>query len=206
MNEKTCYLVGAGDASPLPEIKETDLLIAVDGGLCTCLAQKKTPHLLVGDLDSLADAPPPEIPLLRFPVKKDETDTYLAYLEGVARGYTHFEIYGGLGGRADHTIANLQLLRRIAAEGRTAALVGADARMLAFADGTVTLATLPGQSLGVFALSEVCEGVTIEGAAYSLTKGTLKNDFPLGVSNTALGESVTLTVEKGTLLAVLSSV
>jgi thiamine pyrophosphokinase len=204
MNEKICYLVGAGEASPLPEIKENDLLIAVDGGLCTCLAQKKTPHLLVGDLDSLSDAPPPEIPLLRFPVKKDETDTYLAYLEGVRRGYKHFEIYGGLGGRADHTIANLQLLRRIAGEGNTAVLVGTDARMEAFADRETTLQTHIGQPLGVFALSEVCEGVSIRGAEYNLENGILQNDFPLGVSNTAKENEVKISVKKGTLLCVLS--
>ncbi len=70
----------------------------------------------------------------------------------------------------------------------------------------LTMKTFPGQSLGVFSLSEIAEGVTIEGAAYALSKGTLKNDFSLGVSNTALGKSVTLTVEKGILLAVLSFV
>ena len=44
----------------------------------------------------------------------------------------------------------------------------------------------------------------ISGAAYELENGTLRNDFPLGVSNTALTESVTLSVRKGILLAVLS--
>lgn len=204
MEDKTCYLVGAGEVSPLPPISQNDLLIAVDGGLHACAAQGLSPSLLVGDLDSFGDAPLPDLPICRFPVKKDETDTYLAYLEGVKRGYSHFEIYGGLGGRADHTIANLQLLRRIAGEGRSAALVGKDTRMLAFSDRAVKLATKAGQSLGVFALSESCEGVSIAGAAYELENGTLKNDFPLGVSNTALVESVTLSVKKGVLLAVLS--
>ena len=204
MNEKICYLVGAGERCALPPIGENDLLIAVDGGLSACLAEGKTPCLLVGDLDSLEVAPPPDIPLVRFPVKKDETDTYLAYLEGVKRGYTRFEIYGGLGGRADHTVANLQLLHRIAKEGNTASLVGANARMLAFSDGKVVLETLAGQSLGVFSLSEVSEGVCISGAAYELSDGTLKNDFPLGVSNTALGTSVTVSVKRGVLLLVLS--
>lgn len=201
---KTCYLVGAGEVASLPDIEKNDLLIAVDGGLCACLAAGKQPDLLVGDLDSLSIEPPADIPVLRFPVKKDETDTYLAYLEGVKRGYTVFEILGGLGGRADHTIANLQLLRRIAAEGNMATLVSADATLLAFASNGIELSTFPGQPLGVFALSETCEGVTIEGAAYPLKNGTLKNDFPLGVSNTALGKSVLVSVKKGSLLCVLS--
>jgi thiamine pyrophosphokinase len=204
MNEKICYLVGAGERCALPPIGENDLLIAVDGGLSACLAEGKAPCLLVGDLDSLEVAPPVDIPLVRFPVKKDETDTYLAYLEGVKRGYSNFEIFGGLGGRADHTIANLQLLYRIAGEGRRAALVGSDAKMLAFADASVTLQTRAGQSLGVFALSPVCEGGSIAGTAYTLENGTLKNDFPLGVSNTALGETVDVAVKSGVLLCVLS--
>ncbi len=204
MKEKTCYLVGAGEGCALPPIGENDFLIAVDGGLNACLAEGKTPHLLVGDLDSLGALPPSEIPLIRFPVKKDETDTYLAYLEGVKRGYTRFEIYGGLGGRADHTIANLQLLYRIAGEGNVASLVGKDTRMLAFGDGATELETFAGQPLGVFALSPVCEGVSISGAAYTLENGTLKNDFPLGVSNTALGRAVAVAVRSGVLLCVLS--
>ena len=204
MKDKTCYLVGAGEASILPPISESDLLIAVDGGLHACTAQGLSPSLLVGDLDSFGDAPLPDLPICRFPVKKDETDTYLAYLEGVKRGYSHFEIYGGLGGRADHTIANLQLLRRIAGEGNVAALIGKAERMIAFSNRSMELKTYPNQSLGVFALSEICEGVSIAGAVYELENGTLKNDFPLGVSNTALGESVTLSVKKGILLAVLS--
>ena len=205
MKEKICYLVGAGESGPLPALGDGDLLIAVDGGLLTCLREGRAPSLLVGDLDSLAVPPPADIPLVRFPVRKDETDTYLAYLEGVKRGYTRFEIYGGLGGRADHTVANMQLLYRIASEGRIAALVGEGVRMVAFSDGAQMLPTVPGQPLGVFALSPVCEGVTIAGTAYTLTEGSLQNDFPLGVSNTALGESVTVSVKRGAILCVLSA-
>ena len=144
MKEKICYLVGAGESGPLPALGDGDLLIAVDGGLLTCLREGRAPSLLVGDLDSLAVPPPADIPLVRFPVRKDETDTYLAYLEGVKRGYTRFEIYGGLGGRADHTVANMQLLYRIASEGRIAALVGEGVRMVAFSDGAQMLVTVPG--------------------------------------------------------------
>ena len=205
MNGKICYLIGAGEISALPSPDEGDFLIAVDGGLRACLAEGKKPDLLVGDLDSLTVTPPSDLPICRFPIRKDETDTYLAYLEGVKRGYTNFEIYGGLGGRADHTVANLQLLRRIAGEGNVVALISDDARFIAFSDREMSIPTREGQSLGVFSLSETSTGVTIAKTAYTLTGGTLKNDFPLGVSNTALGDEVLVSVEKGILLCVLSS-
>ena len=96
------------------------------------------------------------------------------------------------------------LLRRIAGEGNTAALVGTDARMVAFADRAITLETHAGQPLGVFSLSELSAGVTIEGAAYALENGTLHFDFPHGVSNTAKGNEVKISAKKGTLLVVLS--
>ena len=83
---QTCYIVGAGewtarDFAPVPG----DLVIAADGGLRALQTSGVRPDLLVGDLDSLGDCPlPADVPLLRFPVRKDDTDTGLALAEGCA--------------------------------------------------------------------------------------------------------------------------
>ena len=63
--------------------------------------------LAVGDFDSLGHVPKIEKTICH-PVDKDDTDTALALAEGMKRGYRNFIIYGGLGGRLDHTVANLQ--------------------------------------------------------------------------------------------------
>ena len=56
----------------------------------------------------------------------------------------------------------------------------------------------------VFSLSEISRGVTLKGLMYTLEKGELRNDFPLGVSNEfIIDEEASVSVEDGTLLIIL---
>ena len=100
----TCYIVGAGDFTargfaPGPG----DLILAADGGYRALYRLGPTPDLLLGDFDSLGDAPlPPDLPVLRFPARKDDTDTGLALRHGLMLGFRDFALYGCAGGRVDH--------------------------------------------------------------------------------------------------------
>lgn len=111
----TCYIVGAGDFTPrcfapVPG----DLVLAADGGYRALYSLGYTPDLLLGDFDSLGDLPlPPDLPVLRFPARKDDTDTGLALRHGLDRGYRDFALYGCAGGRVDHLLANLQSMARV---------------------------------------------------------------------------------------------
>lgn len=103
----TCYIYGAMPCGSTEKLEEGDLLIAADGGYAYLQGQK--PDLVVGDFDSLGYVPEGE-QIIRHPVQKDDTDMLLAVREGLKRGYRKFVLYGGIGGRLDHTIANLQVL------------------------------------------------------------------------------------------------
>ncbi len=61
---------------------------------------------------------------MTYPPEKDDTDMMLAIKLGLSRGYREFAIYGGLGGRLDHTIANIQALTYLAGEGASGILYG----------------------------------------------------------------------------------
>jgi len=198
---KTCYIVGAGDffgeISPL----ENDLVIAADGGYDHLLKRGITPHLLIGDLDSLI-SPLPSCEIIRHKIEKDETDMHLAYLEGARRGYDAFEIYGGTGGREDHTFANYCLLYYIRNHGGRATLIGRGTRATVIKDESITLRGRSGASLSVFAFGGHAENVCIAGAKYSARGATLTPDFPLGVSNSFLNAPVTVSVGRGALLII----
>lgn len=194
----TCYIVGASPFFRAFTVDESDFVIAADGGQETLARLGIRPHLVVGDFDS---SPAPEdVPTVRHPVEKDDTDTALAIKEGMRRGYEHFLLYGCTGGRADHTFANIQTLHRLAVEGCYGYLVD---------EGTVstvivnkTLHFSPKARVSVFSLTDESLGVTIEGLRYPLADARLTNDYPLGVSNEGNGQNAKITVKSGALYVV----
>lgn len=199
---KRCIIVGAGEFFPGCRIKKRpeDLLIAADGGYKHLASLNLRPDLLVADFDSLSVSAPEDIPVMRFKPEKDDTDMGIAISEGVRRGYSEFLLYGGTGGRADHTFANYQALISLARRGMRGSLIGDGWLAAAIADSSLSLKPLPSGTVSVFAVDNRCEGVSIEGLKYAVDHAPLTNDYPLGVSNELIGKPARISVEKGTLL------
>ena len=198
---KTCYIVGAGEFYGEFTPDSDDLVIAADGGYDSLLNRGIRPDVLIGDLDSIKEMPD-GIELIRHPVKKDETDMHLAYLEGRRRGYERFELYGGVGGRADHTFANYCLLSYIRAEGCKARLHDKASVAYAIRNEATRVWGKPGNHVSLFAFGGVASGVFIKGLCYELENGDLTPDFPLGVSNQFVSEYADIEVRDGTLLVI----
>lgn len=224
----TCYIVGAGDFTPRGFAPVPgDLVLAADGGYRALYSLGYTPDLLLGDFDSLGDLPlPPDLPVLRFPARKDDTDTGLALRHGLDRGFRDFALYGCAGGRVDHLLANLQSMARVSRLGATIRLAAPEYDAWALTgpapdasapstpapdalapDALAPAAVLalpprPGGTLvSVFCHGDRAEGVTLTGLAYPLSDAALTGDFPLGVSNRRLeGQPATVSVRRGTLL------
>lgn len=196
-----CYIFGAGpfyglDRSPAPE----DLVLAADGGYTHCLRAGLRPDLVLGDLDSLK-TPPQGVPIQSFPPEKDDTDMMLAVKLGLKRGCRSFHLFGGTGGRLDHTLANLQVLAYLAQAGAEGFLYD-EGFVFSSIQGPGKLC-LPAREDGlfsVFCLGADALGVCILGGKYSAENITLSAAFPLGVSNQFQGEDVTITLEQGCLL------
>lgn len=199
---KRCIIVGAGEFFPGCTIHKNpgDFLIAADGGYKYLKDLNLTPDLLVADFDSLTVSAPENVPVLRFKSEKDDTDMGLAISEGVRRGYTEFYLYGGTGGRQDHTFANYQALISLARRGMRGCLIGESSLTTAICNSEITLNPLPSGFVSVFAADNQCEGVSIKGLKYEVDRAPLTNDFPLGVSNELVGKPAVISVEKGTLL------
>ena len=144
-----CYIVGAAKCSLLPSPDKTDLVIAADGGYDTlCRAGIKC-DLLIGDLDSIKERET-DVETIKHPTMKDETDMHLAYLEGARRGYTDFVIYGGSGGREDHTLANYSLLLYIRNNGHRATMICDTGKVYLIKNEKITLSGEPGKYFSVF--------------------------------------------------------
>ena len=194
-----CYIVGAGELYGRPEPKNDDLVIAADGGLDSLMSLGITPDLVLGDMDSVS-ADLGDVERIVYPVKKDETDSFLAYFEGVRRGYTEFMLYGWVGGREDHTYANYSLLVYAKRRGHKVTLVGKVCDTTALVNESATLCGAPESHLSIFAFGGEARGVSVRGAEHEAEDITLTPDFPLGVSNRFQGAPVTVEVRDGALL------
>jgi len=201
-----CYIVGAMPVEPelVPAPADGDLLIAADGGFAAVTAWGLTPDLVVGDFDSLGHVPDhPNLHVL--PCVKDDTDMAHAVDHALSLGYTRFVLLGGVGGRLDHTIANLQLLGHIASRGALAILAGQGHVAAAVCNGSFSFPAGLSGYCSVFCQSGTARGVTLEGLKYTLDRASLTETVPLGVSNEFLGVPARVTVEEGVLLLIWQS-
>lgn len=204
-----CVIFAAGPMEAPERLREMwsreadDLIIAADGGLRNAALLGVTPSLVLGDMDSLESAQVPEGARL-YPVRKDDTDTMLAIKTGLEEGCREFLLFGALGGRLDHTYANIQSLAYLLDQGASGTLLDGGHLCTMVQDGSVVLDTAF-RHLSVFSYSDRCEGVSESGTGYTLSGAELTSSFPLGVSNYQLeGERAVISVDKGTLLLILS--
>ena len=192
-NTARAILMCAGEYEEMEILRRAeDLVIAVDGGLPRLLAQGMGPDLILGDFDSLGKDMFPfleqaerggEKKVLRLPVEKDDTDTIYAAKLCLEQGYRDFLIYGALGGRLDHTMANIQTLAWLKDRGARAFLVGKRTLVSVLRSEKLTFPEDFEGIFSLFALDQRVTGVTLEGMKYPLRDAELTNSFPLGVSN-----------------------
>lgn len=190
----------------LATIDIADLVIAADGGALPLLARERWPNLVIGDLDSidtpaLARLEQRGVSIIRHPRAKDETDLELALLHAAEQGADQIDVLGALGGRWDHTLANVALLALPELVGRRVRLL-ADRQTLFLVRDTAALEGQRGDTVSLLPITAAAEGVTTEGLQYPLSDATLSFDRARGVSNVLLDPPGRVSVRAGLLLVV----
>lgn len=197
-----CYIIAAGETGKFEIEKDmTDYIICADAGYKKAIENSIAPDLVVGDFDSLGEVPKNEN-IEVHPSEKDETDTFLAISCGIERGYKSFVIFGALGGRLDHTFANIQLLKYLAERGMECTLHSPRETVTVLKDRSLVFSENERGVVSVFSLSDSSEGVTETGLKYCLENAVLTSSFPLGVSNEFIGKESVISVKRGVLMIV----
>ncbi len=177
------------------------IVVAANGGIGHLKRLSITPDLYVGDRDSL----PPDTDLDRdakssisYSPDKDKSDAELAVEAICDRGIDRIVMTCATGRRLDHLYANLSI-----AAGFPGRVFIYDGRMSCFAVtsevGPAHLVTSPGTLFSVLPFGDRVDGLTIEGAKWSLRNGTMVAGS-VGLSNEALDDEVIVCVKSGTLL------
>ncbi|MPM00458.1 Thiamine pyrophosphokinase [bioreactor metagenome] len=196
---KSCYIVGAGDFQkerfhPNPG----DFVIAADAGFDYLEGLSIEPDFVIGDFDSLK-SPPRDPRVITLPTEKDDTDLLYAVKHARKEGCDTFYLFGGTGGRLDHTLANIQVLSYLSVHGSIGFLLGSGYVITAIRNSTLRFDPGYRGILSVFCAGDRAEGVFLRGLKYPLSNATLTNEIPLGVSNEFLGIPVEVSVSAGTL-------
>ena len=209
-------------------------VVVADGGLKFLLKNGMLPDFFVGDLDSVEleeiptektqsdgmqteDTPTgkarPEgalkdilkdIPKEIVPVEKDDTDMLAAIRIGLLEGCQEFRIYGGMGGRLEHTLANLQCLIYLKQCSAVGYLMDDKTTAFVMQNETVWFKPEAKGFLSLFSIGEKASGVTIRNLKYEMQDGEITNSFPIGISNEFIGKRSSVTVEQGMLAVILS--
>ena len=201
-HKKTCHIVGAADfAAQRFAPASCDLVIACDAGLRALEKLGRKPDIILGDFDSLGETPKGDNVLLH-PVKKDDTDSYLALVYGLEHGYDRFILHGCTGGgRFDHTLSNLQTLSHSAENGADAWLFDRGYTAFVLRGGRLDFEPRTG-TVSVFAWGGEARGVFERGLEYTLENAVLTPERPVGVSNSFIGKAASIGVTGGALLVV----
>ncbi|MFV9505341.1 MAG: thiamine diphosphokinase [Oscillochloridaceae bacterium umkhey_bin13] len=187
-------------------LRQADLLIAADGGGNALYVAGITPHLVVGDCDSLDPAALAAFAaagatIQRYPTDKDETDLELALLLAVERGATTIDLLGALGGRWDQGLANVAMLTMAELAGRRVRLL--DEHQEAYlAQVTTLIAGQVGETVSLLPIGGPARGITTRGLRYSLDAAELRFERSRGVSNVIVESPAQVTVREGWLLVV----
>lgn len=183
-------------------------IVCCDGALNYLYEINITPNIIIGDLDSvnidiLNFYKEKKIKILKFPTKKDFTDTELALEYLIDNCFLDIIIFGALGKRLDHSLANIHLLFKALKHNINLSLVSnyEEVRLI---DKNIVLSGKIGDVISLFPLSEEVSGIYTFGLEYPIINGTLSLGDVRGISNVFINNSIEISISSGFLLVILT--
>ena len=187
-------------------VKADDYIICADGGTHHALALGITPHLVIGDMDSVTKdevqrLKKADIPIELYPRDKNETDLELALNHALERKPTSMLIIAALGNRLDQTLGNISLL----SDSRLATL---DCRLddgveeVFFCRDSSRVEGRRGDIVSLIPWNGAVKGISTNGLRWPLNNETLYLDKTRGISNEMLEAVAEVSIEAGLLLII----
>lgn len=199
---KKCFIIAGGDFDGFYDfIGGEDFVIAADKGYTYARNSGISCDLIIGDFDS-SDMPK-ESDVVKLNPIKDYTDTMAAMMIAKEKGFREIIIYGSLGGRESHTIANIKAALEYKKQGIDVRLKSKD-KALFIIDKSFTYEFKDEEDfyVSIFSLSEISKNVTIKGLYYELNNYDMTIFDSLGVSNETVNRNFTISLEDGYLLLI----
>ncbi len=195
------------------EKADASFVIAADAGLEICDRLNIVPTAAVGDFDTLGSSvidglkDRPDIITDVHEPEKDETDTQLAVDLALRYGCDELIILGATGGRLDHELSNIHLLKYCLDHGVRAFITDPnnivsliDSKKIFYKDKEF------GKYISFIPLTENVRGINLTGFKYTLDHKniTIGNDPGLLISNEIAQDTAIAELEDGILICIES--
>ena len=183
-------------------------IIGVDKGMEALERLQITADLIVGDFDSADESIKEKYAMdkrtiLLNPIK-DMTDTHVAVKKAVDYAESKnisIIIMGATGGRIDHLLGNIGLLKHCLLYDVKACIVDRQNKIsMLDKDAVIKKKDLYGKFISLIPFTDMVEGVTLEGFKYNLSDGVLLKGDTLGISNELIKEEGRISIKSGILL------
>lgn len=189
-------------------IEKEDCLIAADGAAKHIIKLGLVPNVIIGDMDSISpnlleQSHLPHTTFIKYPTKKDKTDFELAVDYCLENKFEEIIIFGILGDRIDHFIANIFLITKIQSEKRSIKIKIIENKKEIYAlNEKIAISGQVGDELSIIPISSKLEGVVTNGLEYKLNNETLSLGSTRGISNVFSSSLITIKARKGVALVI----
>jgi len=184
----------------LDEVKENQIIYADAGYKYSKVLKGKTTVAVVGDFDSLLN-PPKEQNIVKLAVQKDFTDGERAVLLAKELGFESITIYGANGGKIEHVLGNLALLKIASNLNLDAKIIDAG-QTVRLISNNITLTVKEKTKLSLIPYGGNCEFGDSKGLFYPLKNVELTCQDTRGISNETENETVFIDIKKGECLVI----
>ncbi len=207
---KRAVIFANGNLSNLSRAKEIiisqDYLICADGGVKHVFKLGLIPQIVIGDFDSispslLGQARLSPTTLIKYPRKKDKTDFELVIDYCLEKKFQEIIIFGILGNRIDHLMANIFLLTKVQTENKSIKIKIVEGRKeIYILNKEIIINGQIGDEVSIIPVSEKLEGVATDGLEYELKNEVLFFGSTRGISNVLNKTAAKITLINGTAL------
>lgn len=184
--------------------EKADFRICADGAAEALCLKKKRPDLIIGDFDSITASTRSyfqSVEQLHLP-DQYTTDGEKALEQCLERNLSKVEILGLLGDRLDHTLYNLELVKKYTGRGLEITAY-TESEKIFILDRSTEIYAEPGTRISISPILGNVEGVTIEGLEYDVQNTCFEFGSFSSISNTFKQSSASISFSSGRLLVAL---
>ena len=196
-----CVIISGSPDTNVEEIKSLctrdDFIVCADSGYSFAKKAGLTPNLIIGDFDSLKEELPQNTEVVKLNTHKDDTDTEHCVMECIRRGYKDFLLLGSIGGRTDHTFANIATLAFLSEYNYNGIARNNGEEIRILKEGSYEMNNKKGLIFSVFPYGCESVNVTYKGAEYMLNNKTLTYNVSRGISNVFVNDEAEITINRG---------